>query len=400
MKTVCLDLRALQIGHQNRGIGMYIKSVLEHLPEDPDIHYLFYCFENGNPVHDLGISTNVDYTLVTTPLINTVLDSPKNIFGIIKLVGHRFSALREHNPDTFVQFDFMLGIPKWGNIKNIVIGYDLIPLIMRNQYIPSIGYAWYHTHGKKAKVKAVLRSMYYNFRYKLQYRVFHKADKIICISKSTEESFKDILHIPSSKMTTIPLAPVLASGAPDSSLADKINKPFLFYIGGTDGRKKIQDIIYAFNVARGRGEDIALVLAGNEFKEVNHIPDVKGRNAILRSPYRNDIHLLGFISNEEKMGLYENALAFVFTTTYEGFGLPIIEAMSASCPVIAYDNSSIPEAAGDAALLVKTGDFVAIANKLAHITNKEIRMDMVKKGVSQSSKFNWNRYTEKFLNVL
>ena len=67
MKTVCLDLRALQIGHQNRGIGMYIKSVLEHLPEDPDIYYLFYCFENTNPVQDLGISTNVNYTLVLRP---------------------------------------------------------------------------------------------------------------------------------------------------------------------------------------------------------------------------------------------------------------------------------------------------------------------------------------------
>lgn len=372
---------------------MYIKSVLEHLPSDDNIHYLFYCFEKSNPIDELRIKTNVNYTIVNSPTIKTTLDSPKNIFGIFKLVGHRFRPLRKYRPDTFVQFDFMLGLPKWSKTKKLIIGYDLIPLIKKNEYMPSPSYAWYHTHGKKAKIKAVLRSVYYRFRYWLHYRVFKKADKIICISESTAHSFESILGIKNSELVTIPLAPVLPKSNPDTRLADSIDKPYLFYIGGTDSRKRIQDIIFAYNIARGRGDDIALVLAGNEFKELEHIPDVKGRNAILRSPYRSDIHLLGFISDEEKMGLYANARAFVFTTTYEGFGLPVLEAMAARCPVIAYNNSSIPEATGDAALLTKTGDFVEVGTCVINLKDNKLRAELVNKGIAQAAKFNWETYT-------
>jgi glycosyltransferase involved in cell wall biosynthesis len=379
---------------------MYIKSVLEHLPSDDGIHYIFYCFDKNNPLEELGIETNVKHTIVNTRTIKTALDSPKNIFGIFKLVGHRFAPLKKYELDTFVQFDFMLGMPKWRGVKKLVIGYDLIPLIMKNEYMPSPNYAWHHTHGKKAKVKAVLRSVYYRFRYWLHYKVFRKADNIICISKATARTFQDVLGISESKLITIQLAPVLSKSAPDSKIADNIGKPYVFYIGGTDSRKRIQDIVYAYNVARSRGEDIALVLAGNEFKELEHIPDVTGRNAILRSPYRADIYLVGFISDEEKMGLYTNARAFIFTTTYEGFGLPVVEAMSAQCPVIAYNNSSIPEATGDAALLAKTGDFVEVARCIINLKENQLRTKLISRGIAQAKKFNWESYTNKFRDAL
>lgn len=395
MKKVCLDIRALQIGHQNRGIGMYIKSVLEHLPDD-GTHYLLYCFDKNDPVKSLKIDMKVKYTLVQTTTINTVLDSPKNILGIFKLIGHRFSALAPYEPDSFVQFDFMLGLPRWRNTKTIVIGYDLIPLIMKNEYMPSILYAWHHSHGKKAKLKGVLRSVYYRFRYKVHYRVFKRADTVLCISKAAADSFKEILGINEKKIATAPLAPVLASGDLSETVSSKIKKPYVFYIGGTDSRKKIQDIVYAFNIARGRGQDLALVLAGNEFKELERVPDVKGRNAILNSPYKKDIHLVGFVTDEEKIGLYKSARAFVFTTTYEGFGLPVVEAMSASCPVIAYNNSSIPEAAGEAAILVKTGDYVSVANAIISLEDASARKKLITYGLTQSSSFNWQRYVAIF----
>lgn len=392
-KTICFDLRALQIGHEHRGIGAYVRSILEHLPKD-DNKYLFYCFDKNDPIKKLGIKTKVNYELVQTPTINTVLDSPKNILGILQLVGHRFTPLKKYKPDTFVQFDFMLGIPYWRRTKTVVIGYDLIPLIMKNEYLPTVRFAWHHSAGKKAKLRAVLRSMYYRFRSWLHYKVYKKADKVVCISEASARSFHELLGINKQKLTAIPLAPVLPKSKPDNSVAKKVNKPYIFYVGGTDARKNVKDIVYAFNIAQGRGADIALVLAGNEFKEIEKLPDIKARNAILNSPYHEDIHLAGFVTDNEKAGLYINALAFIFTSAYEGFGLPVIEAMASSCPVIAYNNSSIPEAAGDAAVLVKTGDYVEVAKQIIALRDEKQRSEFIKKGLKQSKSFGWDSYVK------
>lgn len=312
MKTICLDLRALQIGHENRGIGKYICSVLENMPRDEN-KYLFYCFDKNNPIEALKINVVIDYELVQIPTVSTVLDSPKNILGIWKLVGHGFNKLKPYKPDTFVQFDFMLGTPRWHGIKNVVIGYDLIPLLKRNEYLPSTSFAWNHSVGKKMKIRAVVRALYYRLRYRLHYRVYKRADEILCISQATSDSFAALLGIRESRLTVIPLAPVSSDIPPDNSAAELIKKPYLFYIGGTDSRKQIKDIVHAYNIANGQGANIDLVFAGNEFRDIKKLPDVLGRNAILQSPYRSGIHLVGFVSDAQKIGLYRNAHAFVLT---------------------------------------------------------------------------------------
>lgn len=390
---ICFDLRALQIGHENRGIGMYIRSMLEHLPDDGN-RYLLYVFDKSNPVEKLELK--IRYELVTTPTINTIADSPSNIIGLLKLINHRFKPLKKYRPDIFIQPDFTLGIPRWRNTKTYVIGYDLIPLIFKNDYLPSVPHVWAHTAGKKAKVRAAFRSIYYQFKYRQHYKVYKRASKVFCISRNTKDSFSRILNIDPESLVSIPLAPVLPKTRPDYSIAKKIYKPYIFYVGGTDARKNIKDIVFAFNIARGRGCDIKLVLAGNEFKEVGKIPDLLGRNAIMDSPYNEDIVLAGFITNEQKLGLYKRALAFVSTSRYEGFGLPIVEAMASDCPVLAYDNSSIPEAAGNAARLIPTDNRVELAKAILELQDANYRNVLIKKGRQQAKNFSWQLYAEKF----
>ncbi len=396
---ICFDLRALQIGHENRGIGMYLKSVLEHL--DAKEHKLvFYAFDRNDPIETLGIKLKSDYSLVQTPLIKTSLNSPKDALGLFKLIGHTFKPLRRFKPDVFVQFDFTLGIPRWRRTRNVVIGYDLIPLIKKNEYLPTVFFAWSHSLGKKAKLRAVARSLYYRLKYRLHYRAYKRADDIITISKATTESFAQMLGIPQGKLHSIPLAPVISADPPDASILKTVKKPYVLYVGGTDSRKRIQDIIFAFNIARGRGVDMRLVLAGNEFSKLEHLPSIEGRNAIIKSSYRGDIIFAGFVSDAQKKALYEGAHAFIFCSSYEGFGLPIIEAMSLSCPVISYDNSSIPEAAGDAALLVETGDYTSIANRIIDLSQPAMREEIIKKGLQQAKKFSWHIYMTDFVKVI
>ncbi len=398
--VICFDLRALQIGHENRGIGMYLKSVLEHLPED-DNKYFFYVFDKNDPVKELGLRVSIDYALVTTKTIKTTVDKPSDLLRLLHLVTHRFNSVKGLKPDVFVQFDFMLGIPRWRSVKKIVIAYDLIPLIKKNQYLPNPVFAWQHTAGKRSKIKAILRSLYYLGRYKVHYKVFKRADKILAISEATKKSFIERLGIPASKITAIPLAAVLPHDKPKFTQASKIKRPYILYVGGTDSRKKVEDIIHAFQIARGRGADIDLVLAGNEFTSLETLPSIIARNTIINSPYKRDIHFVGFIQDAEKLGLYKRALAFVFCSTFEGFGMPIIEAMSAGCPVISYDNSSIPEAAGNAALLVESGDYVAIAREILDVYhNPNEKTDLKKLAVKQANKFSWDKYISSFTEVL
>jgi glycosyltransferase involved in cell wall biosynthesis len=396
MKTVCFDLRALQIGHQNRGIGMYIRSVLENMPKD-DNRYLFYCFDKNDPITDLSINTAVNYEIVQTPTVNTALDSPRQLLGIIKLVKHRFAPLKSFKPDVFVQFDFTLGAPRWKNTKVVAIGYDLIPLIKKNEYMPSMWYAWSHS---ASRLRGVLRAAYYRFRYHLHYKVYTRADTVVCISQSTADTFSELLGIPKNRLATIPLAPVTSNAQPDDAVAKKMSKPYVFYIGGTDKRKRVIDIIRAFNIARGRGGDLLLVLAGFEFQSLAKMTDETAKQAIKNSPYADDIKLVGFITDAEKLGLYAAARAFVFASTYEGFGLPVVEAMAASCPVIAYNNSSIPEASGNAAILIETGDYVEIARQLIALDDAKLRNEFVAHGLQQAEKFSWKKHVAALTKVL
>lgn len=396
MKTICFDLRALQIGHQNRGIGMYIRSILEHIPDDGN-KYLFYCFDINNPIKNLDIQTAVKYEIVQTKTVNTVLNSPRDLLAIYKLVHHDFAALKPYHPDRFVQFDFTLGVPPWKGTQTIVIGYDLIPLIMKNEYMPSVRYAWGHA---ARKFRGVLRALYYRYKYNLHYTSYKQADRVVCISKDSASSFRNLLDIPEEKIVTIPLAPVLAAMAPDIGLAKSIGNPYVFYIGGTDSRKHVQDIVRAYNISRGRGADLALVLAGHEFSSLNKMTDILAKQAIMNSPYRDDIKLIGFVSDAEKHGLYKSAHAFVFTSSYEGFGLPVVEAMAAGCPVIAYNNSSIPEAAGDAGLLIPTGDYVAVAQQIIALQDDKLREKTIRAGLKQAATFSWARYMEDFTAIL
>jgi hypothetical protein len=98
-RTIAFDLRPLQIGHENRGIGMVIKSILVNL-EDNENTYLFYIFDKSNPLKEAGITPRLKhYEMVETPSLKTVVGSPKDIIAAVKLAYHKFRALKP-NGDT------------------------------------------------------------------------------------------------------------------------------------------------------------------------------------------------------------------------------------------------------------------------------------------------------------
>lgn len=397
---ICFDLRPMQIGHQNRGIGMHIRSLLENLPDDGSILFSYYHFSESNPITEQNIKAPKGKMINTVPRTLAV-KKPSDIIDSYKISRHRFNELRRKGITVFVQFDASLGLPRIHGIKTVAIAYDLIPLIMPNQYLPTIGYSLSHSIGLKQKVRAVMRSAYYRQKHNHIYRTIKRADVVLSISEATRQSFIELLHIKEALIKTLYLAAVDFGESNDDSVVKRLSKPYIFYIGGTDFRKRVTDVIRIFNLLRSRGYDLQLVLAGNELKDTKSLPDIKARQAITMSPYKDDIVMAGFVTDQQKRSLYTHAQAFVFTTAYEGFGLPVLEAMSNKCPVVCYSNSSLPEVAGDGALLVDDGNYVAATEEVARlIESSQLREDMKKRGLKQSQKFSWQRYVKEFLETV
>jgi len=257
-------------------------------------------------------------------------------------------------------------------------------------------YRWY------TKLIVAAKKLYHQERYLKNLRRLRKASEILSISQTTTDDIHQHLGISKSKIATIPLAASFrkAEGgqAIRQELVEKLSqfkRPYIAYIGGTDARRKIDELIYAFNILNARGTSLDLVLAGNEFQEVNLVPSVEARNAIIASSYKKHIHLLGFLSEAEKEYILMHAAAFVYPTLYEGFGLPILEAMQAGCPVVAFNNSSIPEVGGTAIAYAPTQDRKGIQQAILDVINNTPATKlMVKKGLAQAAKFNWDKSAE------
>lgn len=390
------------MGHESRGIGMHVRSILEYLEPSHDIDLVFYAFDSYDPIKKLEIKVNVPYTLIQTPDVKRSIDRPQDFVHLSKIIWHRFDPLRTANIDVFVQFDLMLGLPKFDGIKKVLVAYDLIPILFSEEYLPTPWYAFRHTPGRIAPFKKALRALYYRGRYKLHYRNFKLADQLISISENTSRSVVEILGVDPKKVTTIPLAPVFNSSTPKkpTGIPDSV-KPFLFYIGATDQRKRVQDLVHAYDSLRERGYNIGLVLAGKEFEVVEKIPNLEIRTSIMESKFIEDIITLGYVDDSEKLWLYNHAQIFVFPTLYEGFGLPILEAMQHGCAVISYDNSSIPEVAGNAARLVTSGDVGKLTRTIEEaLDNPEEISVMQNRGIEQAKKYTWPNYVNRFLKAI
>ena len=174
----------------------------------------------------------------------------------------------------------------------------------------------------------------------------------------------------------------------------------ILFIGRLEKRKNLVNLIKAFELFKKRHTSHVtrhtLTIVGKKgfgFKEI--------RLAINQSPYKDDIILKDYVSEEEKEELYQKAGLFVMVSLYEGFGLPILEAMSHGVPVICSNVSSLPEVAGKAGLLVDPDNIEEIAEAFRKIICKEdLKNDMIKKGFENVKRFNWEKCVRETMDVL
>jgi len=230
-----------------------------------------------------------------------------------------------------------------------------------------------------------------------------KADKIIAVSESTKKDLKQIFNIPAKKIkviyegATVEKIPVKNKGI-DNLKRFKLWPKFILFVGTLTPRKNIVNLIRAYkqllNMEPGFAE-YQLVLAGAKGYQNDKVFD-----EIKEQKLKKQIHYLGYITHNQKMELMKKATCFVFPSSYEGFGLPVAEAMALGTPVITSKASSLPEVAGKAALLVDPEYEQEIAKALKKaLSDKKLRARMIEKGKKQVKLFSWEKCAKETVKV-
>nr|MBI5455859.1 glycosyltransferase family 4 protein [Candidatus Levybacteria bacterium] len=172
-----------------------------------------------------------------------------------------------------------------------------------------------------------------------------------------------------------------------------IDKEYILFVGTLQPRKNIEKLIEAFSKT---DKDTLLVVVGKKgwlYEDILKAPQKFG--------IPEKVKFLDFVSDEDLPSLYKNALCFVLPSLYEGFGLPVLEAMKNGCPVLISNVSSLPEAGGDAALYFDPENINEISRAIKKvISDEKLRKEMIEKGYNQIKKFSWEKTARKTLEVL
>lgn len=243
-----------------------------------------------------------------------------------------------------------------------------------------------------------------NFKYILP-RLIKNSDSIIVSSQSTKEDIISYFGTPEEKLNVIYLGvdrSVFSPKKPDEKILKKygINNDYLMYVGNDNPRKNLKTLILAYSEIFGEIEE-DLVLIGPINK--NYIAKIiKGQGSVnLSEKLLDRIIIPGYVEFADLPALYSAASAFVFPSLYEGFGLPLLEAMACGTPVITSNNSSLKEVAGKAGILLDDPlNPHQISGKILEIVeDAELQKKYEKRGLLRVEKFSWDRMVKKTIEV-
>lgn len=226
-----------------------------------------------------------------------------------------------------------------------------------------------------------------------------RAAAVIAVSNFTAGEAVQLLGVPRERIRTIyhGLDPRFHPLPPDDVARFrremKLPERFILHMGTLEPRKNVAALVRAF--ARLRDPDLHLVLAGGKGWLYEEIFAEVERLALGRR-----IHFPGYVPAETQTLWYNAAHAFAYISNYEGFGFPVLEAQACGTPTLTAATSSLPEAAGDAALMVPPGDDAAIADGLHRLlSDAALRDDLRQRGLVHAAKFSWAETARQTVNL-
>ena len=347
------------------GTRIYIKNVLNHLGEAEGAEDSFIIYLRG------GINPKLDFQRL--PNYSVRKTAPTRFWTQLKLP----SELRSDRPD-------LLWMPLQTIPYNMPRGIKVVATIH------DVAFRFFKKHFPLRDY--VLLSMFTENAVK-------NADRIIAVSENTKRDLIKEYGISKEKITVV-------HHGYDSSLFNleraqdlasisqvkkkyKIEYEYILYAGAIQPRKNLSTLIKAFGILKQKSEfkNLKLVIAGSNawcheavYKEAQS------------APFSKDILFTGTYETEELPWLLGGAEVFVFPSLYEGFGIPLLEAMASGTAVICADNSSLPEVGGDAPAYFMAEDYDALASTIERVIGDDgLREKMVERGIKRAGDFSWEK---------
>jgi len=221
-----------------------------------------------------------------------------------------------------------------------------------------------------------------------------RSDAILAVSEYAGKTYAEYYHVSEDRLF------VSYEGLKkfESTFDRSVNLPegeFLLFVGTLFPHKNLHFLIRVFAQVAKWHSDTRLVVVG---KDVNNVT-ISLKEQAQALGVLDNIEFRGYVSDTELMELYQNASVFVFPSLIEGFGLPVLEAMAHSIPVVASNRTSVPEIVGDAGIILDPKDEIVWANTIIELLeDKNLRHEMAVKGKERASKFTWRRSAEIALN--
>ena len=280
---------------------------------------------------------------------------------------------------------FFRTLPLIKRYKTVVTVHDLIPLVFPKEF----------PVGLKGK-----------FKWQVQKLALRRSDAIITDSVSSKNNIVEYAGIPASKIYVIYLAASDVFEKMDKSLIlgcirekYKLPEKFVLYVGDVTWNKNLPRLMKAI-----KKTNIPLVMVGRALVEKDFDKYNPWNQDLLevQKLVENDdkIIRLGFVSQDELVMLYNIATVFAMPSLYEGFGLPVLEAMNCGCPVVTSKEGSIPEIAGNACVRVDAYSVDSIAQCINKVFNDQnLQKDLSDKGNKQSKKFTWRKTSDNTTDV-
>ena len=216
-------------------------------------------------------------------------------------------------------------------------------------------------------------------------RVLRRAALVLTVSESIKSEITERLGVPPELIRVVPNGCDLADSG-RGEISPDVPASYFLFVGTLEPRKNLQGVLTAHRKLRSERSDVPpLVVVGGLGWRSGEIPKL-----IHEEEASGNLITLGYVPDQSLLSLYENAIALVFPSFYEGFGLPALEAMAAGTPVIASDRGGLPEVVGHAGLVIDPDDPSAIAEAMERVLiDPELRSSLRLKGIERAESFTW-----------
>ena len=367
---ILFDATPLQSEHRLRGVGAYLSELIGAVErsEGEKPHYL---------VSTLGeehIRSLPRARLLRTPRGH----KPAQVYWFYSELAFR-PPLWRHRPEVFLATDFNgLVFNPYG--KTVAVHYDLSAFKIAGD------------------VPKTLSSRLSDLRWRAYAHKLRRVDGIITISQSAKNDAVSLLGIPDEKIRVIHLGVNHTRFQPRTGVGRFAKSPpYIVNIGARNANKNQARLVAAFARVAAQSPELQLFFAGPWHPADHAWLEAEAERLGVRGRVRH----LGYVPDDDLPSLYGNAVAFVFPSLEEGFGLPVLEAMACGGPVVTSSRSSLPEVAGEAALLVDPYSTNDISDAIARLlAEPDLRERLRRCGFARAAQFTWEKTAWETLSYL